>query len=328
MITNYLIIFLLSLILGLFLNKTLINLSLRYDFLNIKNIPHVGGVSMGISYLVISVILCYFFNNARPVILGILIPSTVMFLFGIIDDKKEFSIKQKLFTQLICAFLFIYLGIKTNIVYIGNIANIFVSLIWIIGITNAFNHLDILDGLAAGAAAIIGMGLFIHSVVVQNNVIACLTIAIVGILLSFLSRNCPPAKIYMGNSGSHFIGFVFAGISLAMSFASIEHKIALVSPVFILGFPIFDTAFVIIMRLKKKRSILVKSDDHFALRLIKAGCSKTRALIFSLLIALFFTTLGFLISIFDHGAAYFLILLICLVSWVVTLRVSQIEVAS
>jgi len=312
---------------GLFLNKTFTRLSLRYNLLNMKNIPHVGGLSMGISYLVVSLVLCNLFKGKLFVILGILIPSMVMFIFGVIDDKKELSIKEKLLTQLICAFLLISFGIKTNIVYIGNIANILISLVWIIGITNAFNHLDILDGLAAGSAAIISVGFFVHSVIVQNNVIACLCIAIFAIMLSFLTRNYPPARIYMGNSGSHLIGFIFAGLSLAMSFASIEHKAALVTPVFILGFPIFDTAFVIIMRLSKKRSILVKSNDHFVLRLIKTGCSKTKALIFLLLLALFFTSLGLLISILDHVVVYLFILLICLVSGIITLKMSRIEVA-
>lgn len=282
---------------------------------------------MGIVFLVISLVLGKIFNKSLPLIFGILIPSMVMFIFGIIDDKKELSIRDKLLTQLICAFLLIYGGIKTNIVGIGNIANILVTLVWIIGITNAFNHLDILDGLAAGTAIIISMGFFIHSVIARDNVIACLCITIAGIMLSFLIRNYPPAKIYMGNSGSHLIGFIFASLSLAMRFASIEHKIALVSPVFILGFPIFDTIFVIIMRLRKKKSIFVKSDDHFALRLIKTGCSRTKTLILLLLLALFFTALGLLISIFDHFAAYFLILLICLVSYIITYRMSKIEVA-
>ncbi|GAH05852.1 unnamed protein product, partial [marine sediment metagenome] len=118
------------------------------------------------------------------------------------------------------------------------------TFLWIIGITNAFNHLDILDGLAGGIAVISSAAFFLIALSNANLGVAIPALVLVAVTLSFLRYNLSAAKVYMGNSGSHFLGFTLAAIALGISYAPLERKIALLSPLLILGFPIFDTAFL------------------------------------------------------------------------------------
>jgi UDP-GlcNAc:undecaprenyl-phosphate GlcNAc-1-phosphate transferase len=120
-----------------------------------------------------------------------------------------------------------------------------------------------------------------------GNTYAIATIAIfLGAIAGFLVFNLPPAKVFMGNSGSHFLGFTLAAISLMLSYAPLEKKVALFSPLLIAGLPIFDTSFLILMRLLKARSIFKKSNDHLAMRFLKDGHSPRRTLFIMLSLAL------------------------------------------
>lgn len=318
------------LLIGFFLGIVFIvlfrNISLKYNILTSKGISSIGGISMGVAFFFASLAALFVGIIEKEVILGILIPSIVMLFFGIIDDKEELSVRQKFFTQAIAAALLILFGIKTEIVYIGKLANIIITFIWIIGITNAFNHLDIMDGLAAGTVIIVA-GAFLAAAVFNKDVtIAFLSSALVGIVFSFLILNLPPARIYMGNSGSHFLGFILSAIALAINYASLEKKTALLSPIFILGFPIFDTAFIMLMRQRKGKSVLMKSNDHIALRLLKLGYSKSKALFLILLLALFFTLNGIMLSRFSNFMGCIIIGVVVLTVLLLTLRMSKVVV--
>jgi UDP-GlcNAc:undecaprenyl-phosphate GlcNAc-1-phosphate transferase len=217
-----------------------------------------------------------------------------MFLFGFLDDHYELSIIAKFIVQIICAGMLVLFDIRTHIVNIPEPLNIIITLIWVIGITNAFNHLDVMDGLAGSVAVIVSLAFFLSSG--TDCYSAVLSLALLGSLLAFLSFNLPPAKIYMGNSGSHFLGFVLAAVALIISYAPLERRMALLSPILILGFPIFDTVLLIFTRVWKKKIPFKKSNDHLVLRFLALGYSKKKALLFMAGWALFFALCGLIVS--------------------------------
>ena len=248
-----------------------------------------------------------------------------MLIFGVVDDWKELSISAKFLVQILTISLLIFLGIKTQIVGIGNFLNIIITFVWVIGITNAFNHLDIMDGLAGVTALIVSFAFFAVSIFNNDTRITIISLALAGATFGFLIYNLPPAKIYMGNSGSHFLGFVLASVALAISYAPIERKTALFSPLLILGFPIFDTAFLVFMRIKQKRSAFRKSEDHLALRLLKMGYSKSKILIFMFLLCLFFSLSGVAVSQVPNLFGIFIIVVVILASIVLSIQMSKIS---
>lgn len=322
---NYLTILIFIFFLGIFSLKLLKNISLRHKILFIKGMPHIGGLGIGILFITASFIALYLFKSSQKLLLGILTPSIATLLFGIIDDKKEFSVSQKLLAQIIAASLLILSGIRTQIVYIGDAANIIITFIWILGITNAFNHLDIMDGLAAIITAIISFAFCIIAIFTHNPPIIFLCLSLTAITLSFLPFNFPPARLYMGNSGSHFLGFVFSAIALVLNYATIGKKIALFSPLLILGLPIFDTAFVILMRIKKGKSPFAKSNDHLALRFLKLGYSKKQTLFYMSFIAVFFALCGVSLS---RLANFISCLIICLIIIINIMLIKKMEKVS
>jgi UDP-GlcNAc:undecaprenyl-phosphate GlcNAc-1-phosphate transferase len=256
--------------------------------------------------------------------MGIIFTSGIMLFFGIVDDWRELSIRTKFLVQIIATSFLIFFGIRTHIIYIGNLLNIIITFVWIIGITNAFNHLDIIDGLAAGSAVIVSLSLFIISLLNHDIATAILALALSGAILSLLIYNLPPARVYMGNAGSHFLGFILAAIALVISYAPLERKMALLSPLLILGLPIFDTAFLIVMRIMKKSLPFKKSNDHLALRLLALGYSKKKALWVMLALSLFFSLCGILVSQVSNHFSALIVSFVVLVSLILTNKMRKV----
>ncbi|MGB4521517.1 MAG: MraY family glycosyltransferase [Candidatus Omnitrophota bacterium] len=297
MLTNYLLIALSAFSLGILVIFLLKFFSKKYNLLISNDIPLIGGIGVAIVLVFISVFSLSISGNLTNEATGIIIASLVILIFGIIDDSKELSIVFKFFVQIIATTLLILSGVKTKIAFIPSSVNIIITFLWVIGITNAFNLLDVMDGLASGTAIIVSLAFFIISFLSGNIQIGILSIALTGAVLAFLIYNFPPARIYMGNAGSHFLGFLLAGAALAINYAPLEKKLALTSPILILGFVIFDMFFLILMRIKQRRSIFKKSADHLALRFLKKGYSKNKALLFMLTLCLFFAVSGIATSL-------------------------------
>ena len=324
MIISYIVIFFSAFLLVSFFIFLFKKLSFRYNLLISSGIPLIGGLAMGLGFWVVSLFV-YFARGRHPrEIIGIIITSMAMFAFGVIDDRKELSIKAKFLVQVIAVTLLILFGIKTQIVYIGNLLNIIITFLWVLGITNAFNHLDVIDGLAAGAAMIISLSFFIISLLVGNINIAILSLTLVAATAAFLIFNFPPAKIYMGNSGSHFLGFLLAATAISISYAPLERKIALLSPILILGLPLFDTTFLILARLKNKTLPFKKSNDHLALKFLSLGYSKKKALLMMLILCLFFSFCGILVSQATNLFSSVIISFVVLISLAIMLRMNKI----
>jgi UDP-GlcNAc:undecaprenyl-phosphate GlcNAc-1-phosphate transferase len=208
----------------------------------------------------------------------------------------------------------------------GSLSNIIITYVWVLAITNAFNHLDVLDGLASGVATLVGSSFFVISLMNQQSAIAILALSLSAATFGFLIFNFPPARIYMGNCGSHFLGFVLAAIALAISYAPLERKIALFSPLLILSFPIYDTAFLILMRTKQGKLPFKKSNDHLALRLLALGYSKKKALVIMLALGLFFCFSGVLLSQVSTTLGTVIIVITLILSLAITKKMGRISI--
>lgn len=295
----------------------------KYGLLNLRGVSPLGGLSMGLSFTTVCLLTSFAYGRALPGAIHIIIASFFMLIFGVIDDLRELSIAAKFLMQIIATCLLVYFGIRTRIVYIGTVANIIITFIWVIGITNAFNHLDIMDGLAAGTSAMISLTFFSVSFLNKDVNNAILSLVLFAVCLSYFLYNFPPAKIYMGNAGSHFLGFVFAAVAIAISYAPPERKIALASPLLILGLPIFDTIFLILVRVRKGRLPFRKSNDHLALRLLEMGYSKQKALFCILALNLLFCVSGIALSRVSNITGLSIILTVIIASLLVAKKMDR-----
>ncbi len=323
MIFVYLKIFTGAFVLSAFFIWLLKRASLRKALLLRQGIPLVGGIGLVLAFLfAIGLNLSALPRGAA----GIIFSSLLMFIFGALDDWRELNVGAKIFFQLIAAGLLVFFGVRSYIVYIGDAANIIITFLWVLGITNALNHLDVADGVAAVSAGVISVALLAACLLNGDTVTALLCLALSGALAGFLIFNLPPAKVYLGNSGSHFLGFILAAIALNISYAPLERKTALLSPILILGFPIFDSVFLILMRLKKKKLVFQKSDDHLVLRFLKLGYSKANALAFMLLLCGFFALAGLLVSRLSNFFGLIIIACVALASLIITFKMSRISI--
>jgi len=323
---QYAFIVLSGFLLGIFFISILKKFSLNYNLLISKEIPLIGGVAIGLSFILVSLLSLFLYKVLSKELVGIIVASAMILFFGVIDDWRELSIWAKFLVQIIACSLLIFSGVRTQIVNIGNISNIIITFIWVLGITNAFNHLDVMDGVASGTAVIV-CAAFFATVFLNNDINVCiLTLSLIGVAISFLIYNWPPAKIYMGNSGSHFLGFSLAAIALVISYAPLERKIALLSPLLILGLPIFDTAFLIFMRIAKRRLPFKKSDDHLALRFLKLGYSKNKTLLIMLFLCVFFSLSGVAVSQISNPFAIGVVIFAIFIGLVVATKLSKVKV--
>jgi len=316
MLINYLFIFGLGFLLSLLSVPMLKRFSLRRRIFVKQGIPLLGGLGIGLAFACSCAIGFLFFNCLTQKVWGIILSSMIMLIFGFIDDWKELPIHKKFLVEIIATTCLILFGVRTNIVYLGQALNIIITFIWVIGITNAINHLDVMDGVASGISLVAGVSFFIISLLVNDIQVQIISVSLIGAIFGFLVYNFPPARIYMGNAGSHFLGFILAAVALSISYANLGKETALLSPLLILGFPIFDTAFLIVVRTAQGKSALRKSDDHLALRFMKLGYSKKKTLLLMLILSVFFSFAGVLLSQVSNVFGVFIIVFMVIVSLV------------
>ncbi|HVO85371.1 MAG TPA: glycosyl transferase [Syntrophobacteria bacterium] len=209
--------------------------------------------------------------------------AALVFVLGLVDDLYHLSPQTKLVGQVIAAALLVFFGFKVNW-FVSFTLNTFVSVLWIVGVTNAFNLLDNMDGLAAGIAiissffvALIALASPAHGAGDGQVMILAL---FMGAVLGFLLYNFHPASIFMGDCGSLFIGFVLAGVTTEQRlFRSGQFLPIIAVPVCILFIPILDTGFVSVMRTFFRRSIATGGKDHSSHRLVAIGLTERTAVL-------------------------------------------------
>lgn len=228
-------------------------------------------------------------STVVPKLSVILVGGFLMTLIGLLDDyfRDKFSYKYKFLAQFAVAGLVVSFGIRTEFLP-GTIADIVVSMLWIVGMSNSFNLLDNMDGLTAGVSVISALLFFVIAFVQQQVFMAFIFIAFAGSILGFLPYNFKPAKIFMGDTGSLFIGFMFGVLTLQSSYRvpGSHSLITIIMPVLILSIPLYDTLSVILIRLRGKRPVFIGDKCHFSHRLVNLGFSEKWAVLFIYLISL------------------------------------------
>jgi len=210
----------------------------------------------------------------------------VMAAIGLVDDLRALSPQTKLLAQLFLATVLLHGGFALRLTGYP-LVDMFITLLWMVGVTNGFNLLDNMDGLASMIAIVVCVFrlLFFNW---EGDVAGIEVSAIfIGAVAGFLARNFPPAKIFMGDTGSLFLGFFLAGLSLGTTERAYSRGVAavLVIPVLLLLIPIFDTAFVTVTRLSSGRRVTVGGRDHTSHRLVAVGLSERRAVTLLALLA-------------------------------------------
>lgn len=253
-------------------------------------IPRLGGIAifLGFCIAVATIELLTpgpLFPRTGP-FMGLLIGAGLIFLLGIADDLKPLPAKFKFLVQIGAAVVAVYLGVRIEVLS-NPFGGMFIlpiwmayglTVFWLVGITNTINLIDGLDGLAGGVSLIAAATTALIAIQTKQPALALLALALAGATIGFLRYNWNPAKIFMGDSGSLFLGFTLAAISV-VGLLKVAATAALLVPVLILGVPIFDTAFAIVRRALQRRPIFSPDRGHLHHRLLGLGFSQRRAVL-------------------------------------------------
>lgn len=239
-------------------------------------VPYFGGLAI---YLAFLMSLAFTFEFRQDV-LGIVLGGTIVVMLGLIDDFGVLTPWTKLAGQLLAVFVLIKSGIRIEIAAFPEWLDLVLTVFWMVGLINAFNLLDIMDGLSAGVGAVSASCLLVVALLQGDHTIAGMLVALIGSLLGFLKYNWHPARIYMGDTGAMLIGLLLGAIAMIGKYPS-DHPLSLLTPVFIVGIPIFDTLFVMYIRYRRGLPIFWGSPDHIAIRLRHWGLSVPQIVITS-----------------------------------------------
>lgn len=262
--------------------------------------PYLGGLAVYIG-IAVTLLLLRFFTHFPTGTLrslrGILIGSGFMVAVGLIDDLTPGGLKfqWKFFFQFIGALLLIYFDVRIHFIQ-PEWLSLLLTVLWTVGVTNAFNLIDIMDGLACSQIFVASMGFLFISIPTEDVYVNFAAAAVAGSALAFIPYNISSRlKIFMGDTGSLSLGFFMAALSMGTSYTRVS-EIGVFSPLLILGLPLYDTLFVSIMRIKQGKSPFLGSKDHLALKLRALGLSNRRVVFVMAIAAAFCSFCAFYIT--------------------------------
>jgi len=270
-----------------------------------RTIAYLGGVAVYAAFLMTVGVLGDFkegtllLGMARPLIdgeiMGLLLAGCIALLVGLIDDFGALTPKQKLLGQLLAALVLVKSGTYIKLTFLPFWVAVPLTLFWILAVTNAFNIIDIMDGLASGVAAVAAISIAAANHLAGRDSQAFLAVVLAGAAIGFLRHNFHPAKIFLGDAGSMFVGFMLAALSMNAGYTRVN-LLATISPVFILGIPLFDLLLVMFIRWRKGIPMTKGSPDHFALRLRRCNLSVRETAITTYIIAILLGVVALLMS--------------------------------
>jgi UDP-GlcNAc:undecaprenyl-phosphate GlcNAc-1-phosphate transferase len=209
--------------------------------------------------------------------MGIISGATVVTLFGLWDDRYGMRPLVKLGGQALATLILITAGIQVTL-FQAPALNVALTFLWVLGISNALNLLDNMDGLAAGITAVISGFFLVLAVVEGLGVVSTLAAAMLGACVGFLYYNFNPATLFMGDAGSLLVGYILAVLGIKLTFAGRPQDVTWMIPIILLGLPIFDTTLVILSRLRHGRPVYQGGKDHTSHRLVSVfGMTPARA---------------------------------------------------
>jgi len=254
-------------------------------------IPRLGGLAVFFAFLVAVILLVPIDLEMQGILLG----AVVIVVLGIIDDAVSLPAMLKLIVQIIAALIVVLHGTRIDVLSNVNVFSdhaylslgmwsIPITVLWIVAITNAVNLIDGLDGLSVGVCTIASISLLIISVMVSEFNIVVIMAALAGACIGFLPYNMNPAKMFVGDTGATFLGFILATMSIQGMFKTYA-ILSFAAPFLVLGLPIFDTAFAICRRLLHGQSPMHADRGHIHHRLIDVGFNQKQTVLILYLIS-------------------------------------------
>ena len=238
--------------------------------------PKAGGLAIGFTIVSINFISG---NMQSGTIRAILLSAAIIFLFGLWDDARRLSPRWKLVGQLLATIILISQGVYIRMLGNMTVLNIILTLIWTIGITNAFNLVDSMDGLVIGLAAIAAAFFMLVTVDAGQTSLSLLSAIILGSSIGMMYFNALPARTFLGDSGAQFLGFVLAALGIAYTPPGLPQPSSWFVPILLLSVPIFDTSLVTLSRLVQRKAVYQAGLDHTYHRLINLGWPSSRAVL-------------------------------------------------
>ena len=227
-------------------------------------VAYLGGLAIYLSFLLALALTVQFSRET----LGLLLAGSIVVLVGLVDDLGSLRPWTKLAGQAVAVAVLVKSGIFIKLTFIPGPVAIALSIVWLLACTNAFNLIDIMDGLSAGTAMVASIGLIVVANLSGNSDAALVLAALAGSCLGFLRYNFEPARIYMGDCGSLFLGLMLGATAMNNAYTT-TNRLAAVAPALILGVPLFDMLFVMYIRRRRGLPVMLGSPDHVALRLRK-----------------------------------------------------------
>ena len=236
-----------------------------------RPVPYLGGIA-----IITSVLLALLFETrAAPRVAVLMAGAAGLGAMGLLDDDRSIDPRFRFLAELVAAAVASAVGVRIHATGI-ELFDITLTILWIVGVTNAINLLDNMDALAAGVSMVTALSVFALAILGRQPVVATLAAAVAGACLGFLAYNRPPASIFMGDAGSLFLGFVLAILTINVS-PSLSPPVSFVVPLLLLAIPVLDTTVVTTARLRRRRPVSQGGRDHLSHRLAKRGMRRRHA---------------------------------------------------
>jgi UDP-GlcNAc:undecaprenyl-phosphate GlcNAc-1-phosphate transferase len=292
--------------------------------------PYLGGISVAMGMttgLLFSRFCSNFPTGTLRSLRGMMLGGSIILLLGLIDDVKPKGLgyRFKFMVQIVAALCLISFDIRIHFVRPSWLADL-LTLVWVVGIINAVNIIDIMDGLASGIAVIASLGFLFISLPSEQIYVNFASAALAGGLLGFIPFNLSKRyKIFLGDTGSLFVGFMMAALSMGTSYTHFNNA-GVFAPILILGIPIYDTILVSILRLRKGMSPFLGSHDHYALRLERYGLYREEILVLSYAFSLLLSFAAYEVTqvVFESALVIYAVtvtLAFVLGTWLASIRV-------
>ncbi len=264
-------------------------------------VPLLGGAAIYLSFILVLI-----FFGARDYInevVGIFVGASLMSFMGVVDDRWGLGSYAKLAGQVLAAGILVYTGVKVQL--FGGWMDTAVTILWVVGITNALNLLDNMDGLSGGVAMIAAICFTLLAAMSKQYLVGALAAALAGACAGFLIYNWKPANIFMADAGSLFLGFMLAAVAIKLRFPSNSPTVTWMIPLIVLGLPIFDTTLVFISRLRRgKNPLTTPGKDHVSHRLAFLLGSRREAVLVCYLICCAFGAAAVFVSQASFSEAF------------------------
>ena len=289
-VTTYMLIFASALVVAIGGTPVVRRLALRLGVIDqpsarkvhLKPVPLLGGLAIYAAF--VAALLLFGNRFGLTELISILVGASLMSFLGVWDDRRGLSPWFKLIGQFLAASILVVTGVHIG-TFPWETLNIAVTLLWVVAITNAMNLLDNMDGLSGGIGAVASVFFLLLAVMNGQYLVGALSAALLGACLGFLVYNFNPASIFMGDTGALFLGFVLAATAIKLRFPEGIQIVTWMVPVLILGLPLFDTALVIISRLRRGfNPLTTPGKDHVSHRLVAMGATRREAVLVCYLI--------------------------------------------